>query len=262
MKLSISNIGWGSINDTIVYELMKNHGFTGLEIAPTKIFPESPYERLDEAKTWAENLAKKSGFVIPSMQSIWFGRQEKIFGTEEERQILIEYTKKAIDFAEVIGCGNLVFGCPRNRNLPAEVDASVAILFFKELGEYAIKHHTIIGMEANPPIYNTNYIIDTMSALKLIEEVASEGFKLNLDVGTMIYNNEAVEELAGKVDFINHVHISEPGLKMIEQRELHKELLYLLKRENYQGFVSIEMGKRDEIAEIEQSLKYVSEVFA
>ncbi len=262
MKFSISNIGWGSINDTIVYELMKNHGFSGLEIAPTRIFPGNPYERIEEAKTWAENLANKSGFVIPSMQSIWFGRQEKIFGTEEERQILIEYTKKAIDFAEVIGCGNLVFGCPRNRNLPTEVDASVAILFFKELGEYAIKHHTIIGMEANPPIYNTNYINDTMSALKLIEEVASEGFKLNLDVGTMIYNNEAVGELAGKVDFINHVHISEPGLKMIEQRELHKELRCLLKRENYQGFVSVEMGKRDEIAEIEQSLKYVSEVFA
>lgn len=261
MKLSISNIGWEAINDAMVYELMKNYGFSGLEIAPTRIFPESPYERLDEAKIWAEDLAKKYGFVIPSMQSIWFGRQKKIFGTEEERQILIDYTKKAIDFAEVIGCGNLVFGCPRNRNLPDGVDASVAILFFKELGEYAIKHHTVIGMEANPPIYNTNYINDTTSALELIEEVASEGFKLNLDVGTMIHNNEAVGELAGKVNLINHVHISEPGLKMIEQRELHKELRTLLKKENYQGFVSIEMGKRDEIAEIEHTLKYVRKVF-
>ena len=43
------------------------------------------------------DIKKNEGFTVPSMQSIWFGRQEKIFGTLEERKILVEYTKKAID---------------------------------------------------------------------------------------------------------------------------------------------------------------------
>lgn len=118
----------------------------------------------------------------------------------------------------------------------------------------------MIGMEANPPIYNTNYINDTKAALELIEQVDSRGFKLNLDVGTMIQNNESIEELVGNVQLINHVHISEPGLKMIEQRNLHKELMGTLMKEGYPGFVSIEMGKREEVSEIEQALRYIKEI--
>lgn len=260
MRLSISNIGWDASNDASVYELMKKYGYSGLEIAPTRIFPESPYDYLNDAEKWAEGLKENEGFVIPSMQSIWFGRQEKIFGSEEERLQLIDYTKKAIGFAETIGCRNLVFGCPRNRNVPEDADLSIAVSFFKELGDYASEHHTVIGMEANPPIYNTNYINDTTAALALIKQVDSEGFKLNLDVGTMIQNDESVEELVGYVQLINHVHISEPGLKLIEQRYLHQELMNILNEEGYQGFVSIEMGKREDISEIEQTLKYVKEI--
>ena len=262
MMLSISNIGWDASKDATVYDLMKQYGYSGLEIAPTRIFSEIPYEHMKDAKEWAERLKKSEGFTVPSMQSIWFGRQEKIFGTSEERQILLEYTKKAIDFAESIGCENLVFGCPRNRNIPEDADPSIAVAFFKELGDYAAEHNTVIGMEANPPIYNTNYINNTKVALELIERVDSKGFKLNLDVGTMIQNNESVEELAGYIHLINHVHISEPGLKMIEQRALHGELMELLTREEYQRFVSIEMGKRDNLIDIENVLKYVRNVFS
>lgn len=257
MRLSISNIGWDAGNDAAVYRLMKKYDYSGLEIAPTRIFLDSPYEHLIDAKKWAKELKDKEGFIVPSIQSIWFGRQEKIFGTMDERQTLVDYTKKAIDFAEVIGCGNLVFGCPRNRNIPEDADLSIAVTFFKELGDYAAEHNTVIGMEANPPIYNTNYINDTKAALELIEQVDSEGFKLNLDVGTMIQNGESVGELIGRVHYINHVHVSEPGLKLIEQRNLHQELMELLIEEGYQGFVSIEMAKREDISEIKQVLKYV-----
>lgn len=260
MRLSISNIGWDTDSDASVYELMKKYGYSGLEIAPTRIFPESPYEHLKDAEKWAKELIEKEGFVVPSMQSIWFGRQEKIFESEEERHQLIDYTKKAIDFAEVIGCKNLVFGCPRNRNVPENGNLCIAVAFFKELGDYASEHNTVIGMEANPPIYNTNYINDTKAALELIEQVDSNGFKLNLDVGTMIQNDEAVSELEGMVHLINHVHVSEPGLKLIEQRTLHQELMRLLFKEGYKGFVSIEMGKREDVSEIEQTLKYVKEI--
>lgn len=261
MNLSISNIGWDAKYDAAVYNIMKKQGYCGLEIAPTRIFPEAPYERLKEAFHWATEMKEKYSFTISSMQSIWFGRQEKIFGTEDERQVLAAYTKKAIDFAEAIHCKNLVLGCPRNRNVPAGADPELAIEFFRQLGNYALDHGTVIGVEANPPIYNTNYINDTLSALRLIKEVNSDGFKLNLDVGTMIENQESVNELVGMVGFINHVHISEPGLKTIEKRTLHKDLQSVLQRENYNGFISIEMAKSDDLQIIEEVIKYVQEIF-
>lgn len=261
MRLSVSNIGWEAKDDSLVYDLMKIYGFTGLEIAPTRIFPDAPYDRNTEAEAWRGKIKKDHGFVVSSMQSIWYGRQEKIFGTLEEKQILIDYTKKAIDFAAAIHCNNLVFGCPRNRNLPEEADASIAVSFFKELGDYAAERGTVIGMEANPPIYNTNYINDTRSALELIEEVDSAGFLLNLDVGTMVQNKEDITELTGKVHLVNHVHISEPGLKPVQARKLHEELKRLLKAENYTGFISLEMAKTEDISALENSMKYMMEMY-
>lgn len=261
MKLSISNIGWKENDDNAVYQLMKKYGYSGLEIAPTRIFPVSPYDKLEEAIDWANGLNKEYGFSISSMQSIWYGRQEKIFGTDEERQVLLDYTKKAIDFAHAIGCKNLVFGCPRNRVLSDDGNWSVAIEFFRELGEYALSKDTVIGMEANPPIYNTNFINDTEAALDLIRLVNSAGFKLNLDVGTMIYNGESTSELIRNVQYINHVHISEPNLKPVEERELHIELKKVLLSEGYQGYVSIEMGKVDDLVILDEKLKYVAGLF-
>ena len=76
MNLSISNIAWVPEQDTNVYRMMKNYGYSGLEIAPTRIFPENPYGDLDKARLWAEVLKEKEGFQIPSMQSIWYGRTE------------------------------------------------------------------------------------------------------------------------------------------------------------------------------------------
>lgn len=258
MKLAISNIAWDTQNNEQIYTWMKQYGYSGLEIAPTKIFPQMPYEHLSEARQWSKKLYEDYGFSIPSMQSIWFGRQEKLFGTKEEYSILLEYTKKAILFAEAIGCGNLVFGCPKNRQKPAEVGEEVALEFFYTLGEYAKEHGTTIGMEANPPMYQTNYINDTASALELVHKVNSKGFLLNLDIGTMIANEETVDLLKGQVSYINHVHISEPGLKPIRERELHQKLIECLKQEHYPGFVSIEMGKAEEISCISKSLKYLA----
>lgn len=260
MKLSISNIAWDNKENENIYSLMQKYQFLGLEIAPTKIFPQNPYEQIESAKNWAESLKNTYGFTVPSIQSIWFGRSEKIFGSEEERQILIAYTKKAIDFASVIGCKNLVFGCPKNRNIEKEKDYQIAIEFFKELGDYAFSKNTVIGMEANPVIYNTNFINDTKSAIELIERVDSKGFLLNLDFGTIIQNNENLEILKGNVHLINHVHISEPYLALIEKRDEHKDLINILKSENYNKFVSIEMKQQENIEDIENVMKYLKDI--
>lgn len=263
MRLAISNIAWTEEQDAMMYEKMKRLGFEGLEIAPTRIFPENPYEKPEQAAKWQQTLAAEYGFCVPSMQSIWFGRQEKIFGSKQEYGLLAAYTKKAIDFAAAIGCKNLVFGCPRNRAVPEGVSKELAIPFFKELSVYAASRGAVIGMEANPPIYHTNYINDTRSALELMKQVEEKGFGLNLDVGTMLYNHEAVEVLEGNAAGISHVHISEPGLKPIEQRSLHKELAGFLKENGYSGFVSVEMGRQEvfEEAALEEIMCYVKEIF-
>lgn len=261
MKLAISNIAWTAQQDEQMYELMSKYHFTGLEIAPTRIFPELPYEKKEEAVSWAEELLRDYGLTVPSMQSIWYGRQEKLFGTAGERNTLLDYTKRAVDFAGWIGCHNLVFGCPRNRCIPHDAEERIGVDFFREIGEYASDCGTVIGMEANPPIYNTNYINDTISALELIRQVDSKGFLLNLDVGTMIENREDAAILAGNVKYINHVHISEPGLRPIEKRSIHNVLYDVLSKEDYQGYISIEMSRQESLEVLEDKMQYVRSIF-
>lgn len=261
MKLSISNIGWPAENDQQAFNLMKSKGFAGLEIAPTRIFPENPYEDLGAAKNWANRIKNGYGFEIPSMQSIWYGRPEKVFGSEGEQAALVDYTKKAINFAEAIGCGNLVFGCPGNRSIPDGVNAEDPVPFFKEVGDYASAHNCVIAMEANPPVYNTNFINTTEQALDLIQMVDSDGFLLNLDIGTMVENEEGISVLVGNEKYIHHVHISEPGLKPIEKRRLHIELADMLRDVDYNGFVSIEVGRQENTEVLVSMMEYVGGIF-
>ena len=264
MRLSISNIAWAFENDLSVYALMKDLAFEGLEIAPTRIFSELPYSKLLAAAEWCEKMLREHGLCIPSMQSIWYGRKENFFNSAEERDALMRYTEAAIDFAQAIGCRNLVFGCPKNRAVPEGLSESearrIAVDFFKKLGGYAVAHGTVIGIEANPAIYGTNFINRTEEALSLIKEVDSDGVRLNLDVGTMVANDESLDVLCGNIHLVNHVHISEPYLKPIQRRSLHAELLSMLAESGYAGFVSIEMGKVDDLEEIKKAMRYVKEI--
>jgi len=262
MKLAVSNIAWTTEYDENMYEFLKEEHIDGLEIAPTRIFLQAPYEQLKEATDYARQLYEKYSLAIPSMQSIWFGRSENIFASSQERQILLDYTKKAIDFAQVIGCGNLVFGCPRNRAYVQGCDTSLAISFFEELGEYALSKNTVLSMEANPPIYNTNYCNTTQEALELVKTVGSKGFLINLDLGTMIHNGEDMHVVDAARDYLNHIHISEPGLALPKQRELHRELARYLKETAYDKYVSMETKTQEDIDCVKETMHYLQDVFA
>ena len=70
MKLAISNIAWNAEQDKDMYAKLQQYGFDGLEIAPTRIFPDKPYEHNEEAADFAEQLKKNYGLSIPSMHSV------------------------------------------------------------------------------------------------------------------------------------------------------------------------------------------------
>lgn len=263
MRLSISNIAWDGSKDIEVYKLMEKYGLKGLEIAPTRFFADRPYERISEAEKLEKELKNQYNFEICSMQSILYGRSEVIFESAENQRRITQYLFGAIDFAAVISCKNLVFGSPKNRCLTREEDYGAAVEFFRVLGEYAFKKGTVIAIEANPSIYGTNFINFTKEAVEIVKDVNSRGFKVNLDFGTIVENRENVEEIAAYMEHINHIHISEPGLVPITQRDGHRQLASLLRSKSYKGFISIEMkkGQDDSLSDIERAMSYIAQVF-
>lgn len=260
MKMSVSNIAWDKSNDEFMYKYLADNRFDGLEIAPTRLIEDSPYDNIDDTILITDNLKNKFGLDISSMQSIWFGRSEKIFEDINERKDMINYTKKAINYAEAIRCPNLVFGCPRNRNIDDINKLDIAINFFSEIGDYAYKHNTKIALEPNPVIYNTNFLNTTEEAFNFVKKVNSKGLLVNLDLGTIIWNKEDLNKIFQNIYLINHIHISEPNLLKIEKRNIHKKLKSLIIETNYDKYISIEMKNYGNINLLIDTINYVIEV--
>lgn len=259
MNLAASNICWPADRDDEVLRFMADRGFSGLEIAPTRLFPGRPYDMLSQSAGFAAEMKAEYGFQICSMQSVWYGMRQRIVDSDDSRRELLGYTEKALCFADAAGCRNLVFGCPRNRAYEKPEDIPVIEDFLLRCADLAEKHSAVIALEANPPIYNTNYLNKTAQALELIKRLDHPALRLNLDFGTVIENSEDLDWIPEDGCYINHVHISEPNLVQIRKRPEHIKLLKLLRDIGYSGFVSIEMGSEGNILKAADYLCGVAE---
>jgi len=264
MKLSISNIAWSPEYEEEMYEFLYANAINGLEIAPTRLFPSQPYNNIPQAKRVAVRLKEKYNLTISSIQSIWYGLSENIFESEISRRKLIDYTKETVDFACALECGNIVFGCPKNRTIPSNMTADVylpiAYDFFRQIGDYANANRTYIAIEPNPVIYNTNFINTTTEAFEICRKINNPSVKVNVDIGTVVYYEDDITLLKDNNDLINHIHISEPYLVPIEKRAIHVTLIKTLRDLNYSRFISIEMTNQKNIDLIKQTILYVKEL--
>lgn len=248
MKHSISNIAWKPKESEKIYKLLQEKGINGLEIAPGLFVKNNnPYETDKKTLIVLKNRIESYDINIISMQAILYGTKGlHLFTNKNMRDSLLEYIKKSIDFASTLGIKNIVFGSPKNRIVPDNMNSdkisSIAINFFKEIGDYAFKKDTCIGFEANPIEYGGNWMVATLQANELINNVDSKGFKLNFDTGTMIMNNEKENIIKEVFPNINHIHISEPFLKPVPQsKKMHIKIANKLKSIGYKGYVSVEM---------------------
>ena len=267
MKLCISNIAWSAPEDSQVYAIMKRFGVSGLETAPTRLFPDSPYDKSSDDIEKAKKDIISYGLTPVAMQSLHFGAGSMaMFEGAESRKALLDYTKKAVLFAENLGAKILVFGSPKLRNInDIDKEYDIALDFFRELGEYAAAHGRCVCIEANPKEYNTNFINTTADAHKLVRDVGSAGFSLHVDTSTMIINGEDLGIIGRIVDEIKHVHISTPYLNGIDRAhdDFYRSFAEILKQNKYRNYASVEMRrtKENNLRHIEDILRYVSGIF-
>lgn len=260
MKIAASNIAWRDSDDKAVLDRMHALGYSGVEIAPTRIAGEAPYAAKRKATDFARRMSIEYGFSVPSMQSIWRGRTENIFNVSD-RNALISYTDDVFEFAQSANCKNIVFGCPRNRRVPEGGSLKEADSFFIACAESATRHGVTLALEANPVIYDTNFLNTTAEAYKYLEHLEfPPGLSINLDIGTMLYNDESVEDVSRFLHVVSHVHISEPFLATVVPRPIHADIAQALADSNYHGFVSLEMGPCDK-SDLLAALEYIVKVF-
>jgi sugar phosphate isomerase/epimerase len=263
LKLAASNIAWTPDDNFEAYSALAEAGFSGLEVAPTRFVPEVPYsaKNLQKAQDFAEVAFNQATLRICSVQSIWFGRDEQIFGSQSERDFLLAHTRGAIDFAVALGSPHIVFGSPKNRKRKDSQDVGIGHEFLAACSYYAETKGVTIGLEASPKSYGANYITSTFEALLLVQSINSPSLKINLDLGAVIENREPISELASVLPFTSHVHVSEPHLRAVVDRAEHDELRRILTDGGYSGWVSLEMAPA-ELPTLKKSLNVVASAFS
>jgi len=251
MNLSISNIAWDLDEDEAVAEILQDLGVGGVEIAPTKIWPQ-PLAASDREIAAYRAFWKSRGIRIVAMQSLLFGRPDlTIFQSAEKRVETLDHLEGIIRLGNKLGAHALVFGSPKNRRVETlsqgEIDR-IALPFFQQIGEVALRNELTFCIEPNAPLYECDYVQTSREGLELVRSVDSEGFRLHLDAAAMTLCGEEIEEaLSDSLPLMSHFHVSEPHLSPIGSGAVdHRRFAAVLRKLKYPNWVSIEMRATSE----------------
>lgn len=254
MKFAVSNIAWAPEERAQAYSMLSARGISGLEIAPGLFFDGAQdvfVPDREEARTALDTM-RAAGLELVSMQSLLFGVNDAaLFGSPQAQARFITGMERAIVLAGRLEVPNLVFGSPRQRVVPSDMDMSSALdhalLVFSRLGDLAYDHGTSIAIEANPPAYGTNFLNDLDAVDRFVRAAEHPAISLCLDLGAMHINGdfaalpERIPQLASQ---IGHVHVSEPALAPAPADPVAlRSVIAALAAAGYKRAVSIEMAR-------------------
>lgn len=252
MNLAVSNIAWAPRDRDAAYALLQKSGIGGLEIAPGLFFDGAAdaFAPTEAEAERALSAMRAAGLQLVSMQSLLFGVSgAALFEGEAPLARFNAGMGRAIALAGRFAIPNLVFGSPRQRNIPdgtaPDAAEGLAVAAFRTLGDAALEAGTKLGIEFNPTAYGTNFLNDGSQALAFVEKVDHPAVTLILDIGAMHMNGhfggiEAFVERAARR--VSHVHLSEPDLAPAPAvPEQAARVLASMMDAGYRGWYSIEM---------------------
>lgn len=266
MKLAVSNIAWPAGADDRAVDVLRQHGVTGVELAPTKVWPNptaaTPAE-IARVRDWWESR----GIRVVAFQALLFGKPDLVlFGSEAARDALAKHLDGTFRLAAAVGAGPLVFGSPKNRLVgvtPVEEAKRIAVDFFRRIGDAAAKRGVTLVLEANPPAYGCDFVTRFGEAAELVRAVDSPGFALHVDTGGMAMTQDTVADAGGLVPA--HYHISEPNLAPIgsDAAVPHATIVRDVRALGYEAWFSVEMREppQDWESVLSLSLTQVRELY-
>ncbi|MBR3180177.1 TIM barrel protein [Candidatus Saccharibacteria bacterium] len=244
-------MAWDRASDAEMLPFLQSLMYAGIEVVPSGI---TDYYRFFK-DTW-DNYRLE----IASFNGIWQGRMENIFDMEQRNTLAI-LTREIIDHAAEARCKNIVFDCARNRLRPVDANMDKVNAWFKELGDYAAAKGTVLAVEACPATLGTNFINTVHESFEYVKRIGSPGLKVNADFGALLENQEDVNDIISNLALVNQVQISETQLLPIRERPEHQKLAELLKKNDFQGFVSVEMQNPGNLETVKNVARYIAGVF-
>lgn len=256
MKLSFSTNAFVRFSVPEAIEIIANTGYSGVEILADipHLYPFSTTaaELVQIAASLEKNGIRPANINANTAVG-YYGAKfwEPLFEPSlanpelEARRWRIAFTKKCIDMAAFLACGNV--SITSGKMVPGvRPEASLALLkqSLSEIIKYAAARNVRVGMEYEPGL-----IVERAEELhELIREVGSEYFGANLDLGHSYLAGESPVDVAGKLgSSIFHIHLEDigcrkhyhlvPGEGDIDFEEIFRALAGI----DYDGYVTVEL---------------------
>ncbi len=261
MKFAVSNIAWNLEEEAQLLPFFRQQGVTGIEVAPTKLWPEWVGATCLNARTYRSKMANE-GFELPAMQALLFNKAELQLFNPACHPAFLEHISFVAELANALGVKIMVFGSPKNRKrgeLSSSVAEEIAADFFRKAGALCLERNCALAIEPNPAGYECDFITNVAEAKHLVETTDHEGFQLHIDSGAIYMNGGDIGDILGKAGEFSHYHISEPQLAPICNGVVnHARGLSSLTKLSYKGWHSIEMKKPISQQDLVYSVRYIA----
>ena len=247
----------------------KKVGYDGIEIAPFTI-AKSVTEISAEARQQIRQTAKKVGIEISGIHWVLV-QTEGLHLTHPDplvRSRTDRYFCDLVDFCADIGGKTIVVGSPKQRSLIEGVSHEQAWKWatevFRESVMKAEQRAVTICFE---PLASaeTDFINTAEHAIRFTQQLNSPHFKIILDVKAMCSEAKSIPQIIREswpnfaYFHANDKNLKGPGFGDVD----FKPIAAALKEVGYEGFVSVEVFKFEEGAEViaTKSIEYLKKVF-
>jgi sugar phosphate isomerase/epimerase len=245
-------------------------GYDGVEIAPFTLANSVNDISISERRKIRETAARH-GIEIAGIHWVLV-KPEGLYINHPDRSIrerTAQYFCDLVDFCADIGGTRMVVGSPKQRNVmpgvsPEQAWEWAAETFYDAVARGGTREVTIC-FEPLAPV-ETNFINTAAEAIRFVQHLNSQKFKVILDVKAMCSEAKPIPQIIRESwPHFAHFHANDRNLKGPGFGDVDfKPIAAALKEVGYQGFVSVEVFNFDEGPEAiaTRSLEYLKRVFA
>jgi len=269
MKFGICNEifqNW-KLEDAMAFAKMA--GYDGIEIAPFTI-AKYVTEILPAQRTEIKATAARIGIAITGIHWVLV-QAEGMYVTHPDAAIRAktqQYFVDLVNFCGDIGGKRIIVGSPKQRNLMEGVTYQQAWDWALEVFRPAVKRaeerDIVICFEPLAPA-ETNFINTAEDGIKFTKELNSPAFKIIIDVKAMCSESKPIPQIIRESTpnfayfHANDANLKGPGFGDVD----FKPIAAALKEVGYDGWVSVEVFKFEEGAEViaTKSIEYLKKVF-
>ncbi|RLE61536.1 MAG: sugar phosphate isomerase/epimerase [Thermoprotei archaeon] len=269
MKFSICNELFKDMSFREICSIISEIGYHGIEIAPftlcedvRQLDMDNRIELRDTAEQYGVSIVGLHWLLVTPPGLHILSRDIKV--REFTKEYLIELVKLNHD----IGGKVLVFGSPKQRNIPEGVPRKrafeLAVKLFRDVAKVAEDLGCIIAFEPLAK-HLTNFVNTVEEGLSLVEAVDSPSFRLILDVYSMSDENKPYSEIIRRAGrYLSHFHANDtnglgPGMGNAD----YNEIASALREIGYRGYLSVEILKsvEDPLDIARRSYNFLRKIF-